>query len=400
MSSRTYGLVLLLCLSLGCTEGLLPDQREVVYFSGLETDRASATSIPDRGPQVSKSQQDVYDPILDGFEKNYPQLLKRPDIKNQIERIESVYVGSGRYLELVSIYQQDFKANGMQSNVIDRLAWGYIRLGMQKQAREVLDMLQEARPRDSDVWFLEGAFWLQWDPDELESQQQFVAAWERALSLDPDYRGFEGIRAADMERQLERVKQRIGPENLISPVERAVDLASEAVLQAPRVALARVKPKPVVPIPDDVEEPPAEALPEGEPAGEETPPAAAEASPEREYKLKVARGELFLSQGEFKKAEDAFIAARTLVPNGFAAEFGQLRAGWGVESARNRVSARARKLAERNDLTARQTYELGLFAYSKMSDRDLARSLWTRTRELDAALAGRVGIDALLKKVE
>ncbi len=399
---QRFSVLMLLLVLAGCTDGVLPDQREVVYFSGLETDRAKPAEIPDPGPQLSDSQRRVYEPILEGFEENRDKLLEQPDISTQIERIESVYVGSGRYLELVAAYQKDVTEKGLESRVADRLAWGYVRLGMQNQARELLDQLKEASADDPNVWFLDGAYYLQWDPDEVESQQNFIAAWERAIALDPAYVGFEGIRAADMRRQLERVKTQLGPENLVSPMERTIQLASESVSQAPRVALASLAPDP-----EPAEDAPVETEPsetESKDATDSQPEAAAvetkTSAPEAEYKTLIARGEMRLAQAKYKEAEDAFIAARTIRPTGFEAEFGQLRAGWGVETQRNRVSARARQLAERDNLSARQSYELGLFAYSKMSDETLARTLWERSKSLDSELAERVNIDDLLSKVK
>lgn len=381
----------------GCTDGLLPDQSETFYFSSLETRKASPEEIPDRGPQLSKSQADIYEPILEGFERNHKELLARSDIRDQIERIESVYVSLGRYVELVAMLQKDVEEKGAESHVIDRLAWGYIRLGMQNYARELLDQLQQARPQSADVWFLEGAFWLQWDSESTEARKNFVAAWERAVDLDPNYRGYEGITAENMKQQIERVRRLLGPDEPASPEERAFELASEAVQQAPRLALAKAVSNVVDAVdPNETDPDDTDSVDDNGDLGQEPAP---ERNAEREYALKVAQGNLYLSENKPRQAEDAFIAARTIKPQGFEAEFGQFRAGWGAEGQRNRVAAGIRGLAQRDDLTARQAYEVALFARSKMADKDLARELLERSQKLDPELAQTLNIQSLIDKL-
>lgn len=369
----------------------MPDQREVVYFTAVETKTPKPTPIIDQEPELTKTQRDTYDPIIEGFLENYPNLIGRPDIRPQLEQLETVFVTSGRYLELYEIYNEDYKKRGLDSHTVERLAWGHVRLGQQKAARDLIDELIKRNPSDPVPHFLSGAYYLQWDPTSDKSLKGIVESWGRLLELAPNYRGFEGITARDIRTQLDRAKRILEQRGVKEEPNglSALELARERVGKAPAMALATIEAamKPV--------EEPQVVESEKEPEPPQEQPEQPKTNKEQEYKLAVARGEILLAEGKAREAENAFLAAKSIKPDGFGAEFGQLRAGWTIETQRPKVARRIRTLAQREDLTAHQYYDLGLFAYSRMDDKDLSGTLFAKTKSMDPELAKRLGIDKL-----
>jgi tetratricopeptide (TPR) repeat protein len=397
MSANTsvkWAIGLGIVLSLGSTacDGAHPERRDVRYFAPFQTVVPKPQQFQDQGPQLTDTEKNVYEPIVEGFQKNHRELLKREDISGQLERIENVYVEAGRYLDLYAIYQEDYRANGVASPAAERLAWGSIRLGQQQAAKDLIDELIAKKP-SATAHFLEGAYWLQLDPTSPEGQAKTVAAWRKTLALDPRFRGFESITAAMIAEQVARMEAVLAKLPAKPDAVAPVDAAKSIVEGAPMAALSEVAPSEAVAVaPEPVA--PVEAV--------EAPPVApvvAELDKETQYRIAIARGEMLASDGKLKAAEDAFIIAKSLKPDGFEAEFGQLKTGWGAEGARAQVSRRMRTLASREGLSARQSYDIGLFVFSKMNDRALAREMFEKVKTLDPALAKQVGIDALLASV-
>jgi tetratricopeptide (TPR) repeat protein len=278
----------------------------------------------------------------------------------------------------VGIYQRDVAEKGAKSHAAARLGWAYIRLGQEKPAKELVALLKTEESERAMAFFLEGAGHLQWDAGSEESNQGLYRSWSRALELNPNFKGFEGISAAQMRAQLERLKPQLG-----EPVD-ALALAQERVQGVTAAALAATAAKPT------------EVEPEV-PAVEPEVPAAEPDDPERQYRITVARAELALNEAKYQEAEELFIQAKALVPSGFAAEFGHLRAGWGQEGARPRIRPRFEELAKRDDLTGRQAYDLGIFLLNVVQDKALAAGVLNRVKTLDPELAGRVNIDKILQ---
>lgn len=402
MSANTsvkWAMGLGIVLSLGSTacDGAHPERRDVRYFAPFQTVVPKPQQFRDEGPQLTDTEKNVYEPIVEGFQKNHEVLLKREDIGGQLERIENVYVEAGRYLDLYAIYQQDYKANGMASPAVERLAWGSIRLGQQNAAKALIDELIAKKP-SATAHFLEGAYWLQLDPASPEGQANTVAAWRKTLALDPRFRGFESITAAMILEQVTRMEAVLAKLPPKASAMDPVDTAKNIVEAAPEAALAEVAPTEV---PAMAPEP--ETAVEVFEAAPEAPVAVVEPKPEldneTQYRIAIARGEMLASDGKLKAAEDAFIIAKSLKPGGFEAEFGQLKTGWGAEGARAQVSRRMRTLSERQDLTARQAYDIGLFVFSKMNDRELSRTMFEKVKTLDPKLAEQVGVDGLLGRL-
>lgn len=370
-------LVLIMLGGMGC-EAALPEPTPLRYFAAVQLSAPSATDLPDPGPNITQTELDTFEPIVEGFQKNHELLLGQSDVREQLDRIENVYIATGRYLELVGIYQRDVAEKGAKSHAAARLGWAYIRLGQEKPAKELVALLKTEESERAMAFFLEGAGHLQWDAGSEESNQGLYRSWSRALELNPNFKGFEGISAAQMRAQLERLKPQLG-----EPVD-ALALAQERVQGVTAAALAATAVKPT------------EAEPEV-PAVEPEVPAAEPDDPERQYRITVARAELALNEAKYQEAEELFIQAKALVPNGFAAEFGHLRAGWGQEGARPRIRPRFEELAKRDDLTGRQAYDLGIFLLNVVQDKALAAGVLNRVKTLDPELAGRVNIDKILQ---
>lgn len=370
-------LVLMMLGGMGC-EAALPEPTPLRYFAAVQLSAPSATDLPDPGPNITQTELDTFEPIVEGFQKNHELLLGQSDVREQLDRIENVYIATGRYLELVGIYQRDVAEKGAKSHAAARLGWAYIRLGQEKPAKELVALLKTEESERAMAFFLEGAGHLQWDAGSEESNQGLYRSWSRALELNPNFKGFEGISAAQMRAQLERLKPQLG-----EPVD-ALALAQERVQGVTAAALAATAAKPT------------EVEPEV-PAVEPEVPAAEPDDPERQYRITVARAELALNEAKYQEAEELFIQAKALVPSGFAAEFGHLRAGWGQEGARPRIRPRFEELAKRDDLTGRQAYDLGIFLLNVVQDKALAAGVLNRVKTLDPELAGRVNIDKILQ---
>lgn len=384
-----------LALNVAC-DGVHPDRRDVRYFAPFQTTVPKPQQLEDRGPQLTDSERNVYEPIIDGFQKNHDALLRRDDITEQLERIENVYVEAGRYLDLYAIYQADYARFGMESPSVERLAWGSIRLGQQKAARTLIDELINKRG-NATSYFLDGAYWLQWDPTSPDSLAKTVKAWKKTLALDPDYRGFENITAAMISEQLARMEESLAQNPPAKEAESPVESARAVADAASTKAEAATKPaepivEPTMVEPEVVREKTVEPL-------SVKSPASPKQDAETQYRIAVARGDMLVADGKLKAAEDAYLIAKSIKPNGFEAEFGQLRAGWNSEGARAEVSRRVRILSERKDLTARQAYDIGLFALSQMQDKPLAKAMFTKVKTLDPVLATQLDVDGVLKRM-
>jgi tetratricopeptide (TPR) repeat protein len=383
-------------LLVGC-DAVIPEFQGVRYFAALQTEVPSTRSLTDPGPNVSESEAKIYQPIVEGFRQNHAMLLRREDVKEQLERIENVYVATGRYLELVGIYQNDYKEHGASSHVAERLAWAYIRLGQQRQSEEVVASLKAARPNEAMPYFLEGTRYLQWDPTSDDSKQKLLQAWTRVLEIDPNFLGFENITASQIRNQVERLRQEVSIET--QPT--AMELAQE------QVAMVVEAPEQLVPAPEQLVPGVDETLETNDDKTVESPETNAPAAevekvpgviedPQKTYRVAVARGEVLLNDVRYQEAEDAFLEAKKIDPDGFGAEFGQLRAGWGLEKARPVIRQRLAALSAREDLTARQSYDLGMFFLNHVQDSESATNLFRKVKTMDPALAERVGLERLL----
>ena len=376
----------------GCSDGVQPDQREMVYFTAIETDTLVPQPVADPGTSLPADQVAAASKIVDGFVENHERLLQSPEVGLRIEQIENFFIVTGRFHELMVIYRDDWEQRGTKSHVADRFAWGLVRLGQQKRARQTVDALLADRPTDPKVHFLDGAVYLQVQPPPQEDFPKVVKAWRRVLQLDPGFKGYERIDAEALRAEIAKFDaatpehlREAPPEPIVAPqsdagTADADDAGSSATPQAVDT-LPTEQPVADSPAPSEVE--PAETPETEQPAQ----PAAL--TPDQTARLWVARGEIALGAGNYKKAEEAFIKAKALAPESFQAEFGHLRAGWGTESARNDVAKRMRELAEWPNLTPIERFDLGLFLWTKLGRKDLAEKQWEQA-QTDPAIAARL----------
>ena len=391
-----FNLLLALLLSLtivsACGKGVRPEARDSVRFSALETDAVESQVIQDPGPQANAEQLNTYKPIVQGVRDNRDDLFNRADVGGQLERIEGVFIATGEYLELVAYYQEAVEEKGADSAVGRRLAWGLIRLGQQKAARDLIDDLLEKSPDDALVHFLVGAFYLQNERSSVEDRKKAIDAWTRVLERDSGFRGYEGITAGMVKNQIDRMTASIPPEERDEEppaVEALAAAAANGVIQkVNEPEVPELKPA----VAEGSEEPVAEGS--EEPVAEVPDPTEADSG--RQYKILVARGEMALAQSKFEEAETLFLQAKQIRPDGFSAELGQLEAGWGVESARNTIETRARTLAKRQ-LDGDQALRLGRFVWTRMNEGELARKLLEDAKKKAPGRAKAA--DALLEKI-
>lgn len=365
----------------------------MVYFTAVETKTLQPQEIPDPGSGLNESQFTSSSAIADGFITGHERLLAEAEISRRIGQIEAIFIALGRFHELMAIYRDDFEKRGAASHVADRYAWGLVRLEHQKLAREVLDTLVAARPDDARVHFLDGAYYLKEQPPPLEDFPKIVAAWKRLLEVDPEFSGFDGVDAAFVRQQVARFEAQIPATAAATDVVAVEEVAEpEETVDVPEVVEA-VEVAEVAEVSEVAEA--AEVAEVAEPAEVEEP---ITMSKEQRVQLLVARGEIALSQGNIRIAEENFIRAKALLPDDFSATLGHLKAGWETQSARNKVATETRQLAEREDLTADQRLKLGTFMWAKLGRADLAKVQWQRAEAQDASLAPQV--EQLLKRLK
>ncbi len=263
---------LLCCLvgaSLGCGEGQEPSPQPVVHFDALERDVYSPTTIADPGTGASKEDLARFEIIFQTVERNAERLLRQSAIDGRLESIEQAYVAAGRYLDLVAIYRRDVEKYGVAKGpAATRLTWAMVRLGQEREAKDLLDRLLSARPADPDAWFLLGAYWVKYAQSDPAAAKRVILGWSKVTELDPNYVGFEGINAPTLTREVTRVRQTIQ----LTPGELEV---LEATYTAPRE-----EELPKDEVVEDGATPPEGAPPEVEEVVESVPGAPDAAAPE------------------------------------------------------------------------------------------------------------------------
>lgn len=392
----------------GCGEGPVDDTNGAVYFSPLENETVAPEKVVDQ-TRVPQEEIERVKPIVDGFSKGADRLFQREDAAEVLPQIEMAYLISGRYLELVGIYQNVVEEQGISSPAAPRLVRALLRLGQRQQARELIDKLLASQPDSARPWFLNGAYWLPEARDSEDAAARVVASWKKSLAIDPDFDGLEQPNAPSLAQQVEQLEARTSPEALAEaraeldaprdvPAE-AADEDDEAV--AEKVEQPEGAPVEEAPAEEPAEQPGAEALAEAATAPTAAAPAPIAPQPAEEpVPVLIARGEMQLAQGDANSAEQLFQKAIERDPVNVTARLGLIRAGWTEETRRAELSKTLRTLAERDDLTPRQQYEIGLFALTKMGDRQLAGELFRKVKERDPQLAETVGIDALLERTQ
>jgi tetratricopeptide (TPR) repeat protein len=398
-------------LMTSCAEGSDPLDPAVQTFSALDEDRYNGRAIPDPGPEVMTAELERVKPILESFERNADAILSRPDLAAKLGLIESAYVISGRYMDLLVIYNDHVTKAGPTSAAAPRLAWSWLRLGQEKRAGELIAALLKARSDDPMAWFLQGAYWVRYAEGSAEITRDVIMAWKKALALDPLFVGFDDIDAATLRGELERMNAKL----LISDAD-ALQLAAAHIAKLNQSAPTPPPADPAAPptAPEAPPTAPAEPTPTpAEPSVAPTPtpvvPAPVVQTP-APMALTLARAQLAADAGQAAQAEAYVREARNRHlpgPDLVASIQAQgdvlstadlltyLEIAWRVELDRPAVARAAREAAKRPGMTAQQLWTLSLFALRQMEDRALTRTLLDR---LDADYpddAKRLGSPAL-----
>lgn len=382
-------------LGTGCGDGVLPADNGAQTFSPLQTSPITSRTLNAPPSDVPPEVLANYGPIIDGFEKNSETLLRRNDIEPRLEQIESVYVATGRYLELVAIYQTDVEKHGLDSAASASLVWAWMQIGQRKKARDLIDRLIKEKPQSATTWFLEGAYWLPDAQTASEPAKKTIAAWQKTLELDPGFSNFKSFNAATLRQQISHLQQRVAssPLNAANAQQSAVPAPQAAAPEKPAVEEVS---EPVVEAPR-VEEKPVEKPEETEASAQEIQEIE---KPQESADVLVAQGQIALSRGQQAQARMFFTRALAAESDNIGAAVGMFNVRR-LEGAEREVLLKDLKtLAAHPKMTAQHAYELGMFAVRGAKDNALAIELFERTMQLDAGYAERAGVPALVKRLK
>jgi tetratricopeptide (TPR) repeat protein len=391
-----------------------------VHFTPLERESRSVEPVDAPAPSVSLEERPEYKKIIEGFRSQAVQLFQRDDIDRRLNQIERVFIGTGKYLELVAVYQDVVDELGLESPAAPRLARGYIRLGQREQAREFLDKLKEARPEDAQVAFLEGLYAVSAPQQTAEAASQAVTAWRRTLELDPDFEGPGRMTADRLERQIEQLDKRAsagdrGGQQQPGPVAQADQPGSDGT--GPGAPAGDDQPDDEKSADDetagedsadgadrestDEAESPeqktgaeradvgmADEADDGDGASEPTP----DAGGETPAGVLVLRADEARATGNLEKAAETYQKVLDRAPDHLDAKFGLLQVDWKRDGNADDIAGRLKSLLDHPELTAREAYQMAQFADGELGRAELAETFRQRVRELDADYADKLGI--------
>lgn len=406
----------LLAVALGaCSSADGGTDESTVYFTPLERQETVVEPVEAPGPPVDLENRESYRQIVEGFRKSAAALFQREDIEKRLDQIERVFLGTGKYLELVSIYQDVYDRLGVDSPVADRLAWAYIRLGQRQQARALLDEMQRARPNDATVAFLDGFYWMNAGQDSPKAFARAVLQWRRVLDLAPNFEAFGRVSARSLKARIRQLERR-----LPKPPEQLVERPKTVVADGDGGGTdteSGTETSEDAPTPESEAEPAdgktAEASPSDEETDERTKKADAEtpkdapstsgarASDESAdddqgptpVGVVMMRADEALSKGNPTEAERRYEKILDRDPDHAGAQIGLVKVAWKQNPEDPKLADRVRKLADNQDLEARDVYDLGLFAKVRLKDQKLAEEIFERVREMNPEFAKKVGID-------
>jgi tetratricopeptide (TPR) repeat protein len=403
-------LVLLVGLLTACGQGTVDSERDPVYFSPLEDQSIEPKVHDDPGPAMSAKERQQIQPVIEGFRRNARQVLAKPDIGERISQIESIFIASGHIVELANIYQDIVEEEGVSSPAAPRLAWILLQMGQEKQARMWIDRLLVEYPGRASSWYLDVIFHLPQLREGGSAAPRIVYGWNRANSdQTTELVGFGERQIAMVDQQVSQLEERLPEQALAGVEEELAELLATPVSELERPpALADEEPAAPTGEPDAVDQERAQAPVRQPDEDEQVDPDIAATTEEPKtpaeeqepLKITVARGSIALSNDETEKAMRIFQSALERDPDNVAANLGMARASWTVEEMRGQSTKLIRELASRDDLTPRQKYEVGLFAFSKMDDNELATKMWTQVQSEDPELAEQVGLKDMLRKAK
>ncbi|TXD39583.1 hypothetical protein FRC96_06920 [Lujinxingia vulgaris] len=428
-TGRALSLALLGAIALataGCSEADLPEADSLVYLSPwsgrdlqAEPARASSPAL------LSEAERANYREIADSFVQNAPSLLTRADVVQRLESIEQVFLLTGRYMELVALYQDAVEAGGALSPAAPALAWSYVQLGQEAQARELIDQLKTTRGNEAVVHVLDASLNLAQMERDSSAAARALASFQRARQLDPAFGPFRGLNAAGIAEQINRLEARQArttgaTQNAVSSANTENTAQNNAEAQPPvaQNQVAQNQPAAEQSSGEDTQPPVAQSpvaqneLPTAQPPAAQNPlavgqPPTAQNSavlqpsapgPQQQAAIMVADGQITMARGEahFEEAQRYFRRALEFEPNNIAAGLGLLQIASRSGAPDEMVRSQIELLNRQPDLNARQAYELAMIALRRLNDRPLATSLLQKVQDLDPRYAERVGVDALL----
>lgn len=395
----------LLALAVGCG-GEAESDDERVHFTPLERDEQSTREIDAPEPPVSLEEREELARLVRKFRQRAPEFFAKKTKDRPVSETERLFLSSGKYLQLVPIYQQVVDEQGLESPAAPRLAWVLVRLGQEKQARQLLDELLGVRPDDPFVHFVDGAYWFNQSTESSRAAAKAVLSWRRVLELDSTFEGPRRLDSRALKQKIQQIERRLpeAPEALASqegpvdrggppPEERAAPENPEGAEMgdtgvesggADRADAGRGADAGTASGPDAGSTARARSADAGVDGGARTP-----------TPVLVTRAELATNDGELDRARRLY--RRILEERGSDrpdAKFGLIQLGYRQNPNDESLAKRLRDLVDHPDMTASLAYEMGLFAQSKLERSKLAETCWKRVRQLDPSYAEQVGIGA------
>ncbi|MBH25450.1 MAG: hypothetical protein CMH57_13585 [Myxococcales bacterium] len=368
--------------ALGC-EPAPPIQ--VVSGSDLTRPFTEALERPERSRRPPVGAEDAktlaeYNTLLDTFLERSEDAFDKPETEGYLPGLERFFVATGRTFEMLDLYRTVYDQNGPRHYVAPRLAWAYVSVGRMDEAQKISDASLTHRPNDPMSHFVDGYLASRAGEPSVPLIRKVRAAWSKALELDPNFKGPGSITARMLKvriQEMDRVLKQSGESPTKAPTPPPTPPAPEARLDRDA--------EPEAPGPSDEE--PAEAPEQDTPTEQPV-----KANP------KLVEAETKLAFSDFSGAAGLFREVLTQEPNNLRAEYGLALAVWKAPGQGDRAEA-LKLLGEvsgRDDLTARQLYELGTIYARTAQDLSKAVPLWERARKLDPQFASSVGIDKLL----
>ena len=445
--SRLGRLIVIAAIAAGviaCGDGVLADGDDVVYLTPFNHDAIDIDQVRDRPPSVAppyeetyqQDQQD-YEQINSEFIRQADQILSDPQVIDVLGSFERSFVFSGRYLEMVSIYQQHQQEYGTGPVATPALGWAFVRLGNEPGALAIIDELLETRPDDPNTWVIVAKFHGRRANQSMESARQARRAYERILELDPEFSGFKTMDIQRIERELEALHRIAPPADDDRPAaeasaadqpmhhaderrdigttadvgdgaddesrqqargdadRRADDVAERAQLVVEELSIT-VDEYIDDAMPADMSAEEMEQLAAASDDDSSSDGAADDDTPSaREL---VARGQRHVQRGSednLRRAEEYFEQALEVDPENIDAGIGLLQIAERTGAPEEMLTDQVDTLSD-HELSAEQAYQLGLFSLRRLNDRQRATSLLRRVEQLDPSFARRVGIDSLV----
>ena len=390
---------LALLAGVGCQKARVASPRQEVYFGPLATELPRPEVVVDRGPQRELSDDDLLTRTLREFEADSEAILQREDVRGQIGRIQAAYRAQGRELDALATFQRDVARRGADSPAAPNLAWGLMKLGQEVRARQLLDQLLAKRPDEASTWFLYGADAIGRAQSSREAAADAVAAWSRALELDPRLQGFDGVDPLALRQQRAELlrRGRFTDEEIAQARQRLDALASPAPAEGPTEEQP-VAPGPAAPAPSPDQEQEQQAVAPSVAAPTSAPRQKQQVPPSP--RVLLVRAQLALAEG---RADEARRLYGVLRQRGELAEararLGILQLGWRLGGDQPALRREARTLGQDSALPPAVLYDLALFELRQLQAPDRAHTLLQRLQREDPAFARAQDVAGLLGQI-